>query len=155
VKKLLVGSFAVVALVAAGCGADDAEEKVNSAAQEARSIASDAQSQAESVASKAESQAESVASQAESVAEEATGRVRRVSMKDIKFIPADITVTAGEKVTWSNDDPVAHTATADNGEFDSGTMPSGDTFAWTAEGSGEIPYFCEIHPNQKGTITIE
>jgi plastocyanin len=79
----------------------------------------------------------------------------KVSMKDIKYVPANVTVRAGQKITWTNDDPVAHTVTARSGaSFDSGTIPPGDTYSQTIDRPGKIDYVCVIHPNQTGTITV-
>ena len=78
-----------------------------------------------------------------------------VSMKNIKYVPMAITVKAGQKITWTNDDPVAHTVTAKSGaSFDSGTINSGGTFAFTPKKAGTINYVCIIHPGQTGTITV-
>jgi plastocyanin len=79
----------------------------------------------------------------------------KVSMKNIKYIPMAITVKAGQKITWKNDDPVAHTVTARSGaDFDSGTVNSGGTFSFTPKKAGTIDYVCTIHPGQTGTITV-
>jgi plastocyanin len=79
----------------------------------------------------------------------------RVSMKDIKFVPQNVTVKAGQTIKWTNDDPVAHTATARSGaNFDSGTVQPGQSYSQKLTRPGRINYFCEIHPNQTGTITV-
>lgn len=80
-----------------------------------------------------------------------------VTMKDIQFEPADVKdLKAGDKVVWTNDDSVPHTATAESGaEFDSGTLEPGDTFEWKTEEAGEVSYVCTIHPQMTGTITVE
>jgi hypothetical protein len=50
-------------------------------------------------------------------------------------------------VTWVNNDTVAHTVTADDGSFDSGTLQPGQSYSRTFDGSvtGLIPYHCAIH----------
>jgi plastocyanin len=79
----------------------------------------------------------------------------KVSMKNIKFVPMDISAKVGQKITWTNDDPVAHTVTAQKGaDFDSGTVNSGGTFSFTPKKAGTIDYVCTIHPGQTGTITV-
>jgi plastocyanin len=84
----------------------------------------------------------------------ATGETK-VSMKNIKFIPMNIQAKVGQKITWTNDDPVAHTVTAEKGgDFDSGTVNSGGTFSFTPKAAGTIDYVCTIHPGQTGTITV-
>jgi plastocyanin len=85
----------------------------------------------------------------------ARGGAATVSMKNIKFLPHDLTVKAGQRITWTNDDAVAHTVTARKGaDFDSGTINSGGTFSFTPRRAGAIDYVCTIHPGQTGTITV-
>jgi plastocyanin len=85
----------------------------------------------------------------------AKGGGAAVSMKNIKYVPQDITVKSGQKITWTNDDAVAHTVTAQKGaDFDSGTINSGGTFSFTPRNAGTIDYVCTIHPGQTGTITV-
>jgi plastocyanin len=43
-----------------------------------------------------------------------------VNIHDHAFDPAQLNVAPGMTVTWVNGDTEAHTATADNGLFDSG-----------------------------------
>jgi plastocyanin len=86
------------------------------------------------------------------------GGAALVDMKNIEYVPKEITVKVGQKIDWTNGDSVAHTVTSEDGapeEFDSGTMEPGDKFSYTPKAAGEIPYFCVIHPNQKGKITVE
>lgn len=66
------------------------------------------------------------------------------------------TVSVGEEVTIRNDDGVAHTWTANDTSFDSGTIASGGgAFTYTFDEPGEYSYFCAIHPQMSGTITVE
>jgi plastocyanin len=82
----------------------------------------------------------------------AAGGGDAVSIAGFAFEPVDLQVAPGTEVTWTNDDPTPHTVTADSGEFDSGTLDAGATFAVAVDGS--VTYFCEIHPTMKGTITV-
>ena len=77
-----------------------------------------------------------------------------VSIEDFQFNPAAIEVDAGSTVTWTNNGEEPHTATADDGSFDSGTLQPGDTFSYTFDQEGEYPYLCEIHPSMTGTVTV-
>ena len=85
-----------------------------------------------------------------------TADVVKVSMKDIKYIPATAPVRTGQTVKWVNDDAVAHTVTATSGaSFDSGTVPAGGTYSWKATKAGTVKYFCTIHgPQQSGTLEV-
>ena len=67
------------------------------------------------------------------------GGAETVDMKDIKFVPADVTVPAGTTITWTNSDEVPHTVTKDGGpggDFDSGNIDPGGTFELTADVPG-------------------
>jgi plastocyanin len=85
----------------------------------------------------------------------AAGAGANVEMKNIQFVPASITVKAGQTINWKNNDAVAHTVTATGGaKFDSGTVNAGGTYKFVPTKAGTIQYMCTIHPNQKGTITV-
>ncbi len=75
------------------------------------------------------------------------------------YIPYHVTVSAGEEITWSNDDTAAHTVTsgapgAPDGLFDSSLFMAGGTFSVTLDEAGEYPYFCMVHPWMTGIITV-
>ena len=77
-------------------------------------------------------------------------------MKDIKFNPATVTVKAGDKVTWTNNDTVGHDVTGD--DFDSGDpggLQNGDTFAHTFDKAGTFDYVCTVHPGMEGSVTVK
>ncbi len=78
-----------------------------------------------------------------------------IDMKDIKYVPAKASAKVGQTVRWTNSDPVAHTVTATSGsDIDSGTINANDTYEAKFTRAGTVAYFCEIHPNQKGTVTV-
>jgi plastocyanin len=86
------------------------------------------------------------------------GGAETVDMKDIKYVPADITVDAGTTITWTNSDQVPHTVTKDGGpgpDFDSGNIDPGGTYEETFDTPGTIDYVCTIHPGQEGSVTVE
>jgi plastocyanin len=87
----------------------------------------------------------------------ASGDVVKVNMKDIKFVPADITVKVGQKIEWTDTDgQIPHTVTSQTkgADFDSGTLQPGATFDYTPTKAGTINYICTIHSGQTGTITV-
>lgn len=72
------------------------------------------------------------------------------------FQLSSTTVAPGAEVTFRNDDSVAHTATADDGSFDSGSVPAGGSATFTApDAPGEVAFHCEIHPSMTATLTVE
>jgi len=82
-------------------------------------------------------------------------KVTDATIKNMAFSPAQITVAAGSTVNWTNQDSTAHTVTADNGQFSSGNLSSGDSFQFTFKTPGTYAYHCGIHPNMQGTIVVK
>ena len=78
-----------------------------------------------------------------------------VVIQDFVFKPAELTVTAGTKVTWINKDEAPHTATSVDKKFNSGGMDTDDKFSFVFNDKGEYPYFCALHPQMKSTITVK
>lgn len=78
-----------------------------------------------------------------------------VSIQNFKFSPASLTVAPGTTVTWTNNDAVAHTVTADNGSFDSKVIAPGQSFSYTFAAPGSVSYHCAIHPMMKGTVMVQ
>jgi plastocyanin len=75
------------------------------------------------------------------------------------YQPNPVQVSTGATVTWTNDDAQPHTATsgqnaAPDGRFDSSIMAPGATFEHTFTEAGEYPYFCLLHPNMVGTVSV-
>jgi plastocyanin len=85
---------------------------------------------------------------------DAAATITEVSVVDVAFQPADIEVPAGTTVEWTNDDPFAHTVTARDGAFDSGSMDGGETFSQVFSEPGTVEYYCAIHPSMTGTVTV-
>ena len=77
------------------------------------------------------------------------------------FIPGTATVDLGGKVIFSNTDSAAHTFSAGSaadgptGEFDTSMVMAGNSYEWTADVVGEIPYFCMVHPWMDGVIIVQ
>jgi LPXTG-motif cell wall-anchored protein len=77
-----------------------------------------------------------------------------VTISDFKFAPGSVTVNVGDTVTWSNNGPTGHSATATNGSFDTGVLSKGSSGSHTFTQAGTFSYFCKPHPFMKGTITV-
>jgi plastocyanin len=77
----------------------------------------------------------------------------RVSIHGMAFDPADLTVNVGDRIEWTNDDMVPHTATA-AGLFDSGPIAVGGHYRTTATRSGRVPYICTLHTTMQGAFTV-
>ena len=82
-------------------------------------------------------------------------RVHTIAISGFKFLPDTLTVKTGETVEWKNEDAVVHTATADDKTFDSGNIAPGKSWTFVAGKPGTYTYICTIHPNMKGTLTVQ
>jgi plastocyanin len=71
------------------------------------------------------------------------------------FGPATLTVTVGDTVTWTNADSMPHTASAEDGAFDSGNLDPGQAFSFTFTEPGTYEYRCDYHSDMQGTIVVE
>ena len=76
------------------------------------------------------------------------------------YLPASVSINAGDTVAWSNDDTAAHTVSSGSptngpdGIFDSSLFMSGKTFEVTFDDAGSYDYFCMVHPWMKGTVQV-
>lgn len=78
-----------------------------------------------------------------------------VTIEGFAYSPGTVTVTVGDTVTWTNRDGASHTATADDGSWDTGGIPSSasDTIRFTT--AGEFRYRCTIHPDMTGRVIVQ
>jgi plastocyanin len=78
-----------------------------------------------------------------------------VLIKDYAFAPETQTVTAGQTVTWTNQDDFPHYVITDAGTaLDSGDIDPGKTYTATLPTRGTYAYHCNIHNTMKGTILV-
>src|SRR5215217_7781534 len=84
----------------------------------------------------------------------AQGETMTVSIKNFAFNPPNTTVSAGTTVTWVNNDQTAHTVTANDGAFDSGTLQPGQSYSFAFDKAGTYAYHCNIHPDMTATVTV-
>ncbi|MBL1075105.1 cupredoxin family copper-binding protein [Nocardia sp. 2] len=80
-----------------------------------------------------------------------------VQVTDMKFSPANITVKAGDTVTWKFDDKAPH-AVQGIGDvamgINSPIFHKGE-WSYTFTSPGTYRYLCPLHPDMKGTVTVE
>lgn len=84
----------------------------------------------------------------------------KVKIKDFLYDPEAITVSAGTKLTFTNQDDAPHTATSGSsptgdGVFDTGTLTKGQSKSINATKAGTFAYYCAIHPFMKGTVIVK
>jgi plastocyanin len=81
-------------------------------------------------------------------------RAVKVEIADNAYSPDPVRVQTGGKVIWQNMDSTPHTATADDGSFDTGPLEEGKLKSETFKQAGTYAYHCEIHPSMHGTVEV-
>jgi plastocyanin len=77
-----------------------------------------------------------------------------VVIEGMVFAPATLVVRRGERITWVNRDLVAHTVTARDGSFDSGSIAAGASWSTVATRVGRRAYTCSLHPTMTAILDI-
>jgi plastocyanin len=77
-----------------------------------------------------------------------------ISIRNFMFSPMTLTVTAGTKVSFHNYDQTAHTATAINGGFNTGTVKPGQSVTVTMHKAGTYKYHCLFHAFMVARIVV-
>lgn len=77
----------------------------------------------------------------------------KITMENLEFAPAEVSLKIGDTVEWINKDVFAHTATARNGDFDI-NLPAKKSATSVVKKAGTVEYFCRFHPNMKATLKI-
>jgi plastocyanin len=73
------------------------------------------------------------------------------------FSLTDLTVAPGAEIVLDNQGSAPHTATADDGAFDTGQVSGGDTSdpVTAPDEPGSYAFHCEVHPSMTATLTVE
>ena len=85
-------------------------------------------------------------------AKAASHAVHVVQIRNMAFQPSTLQMQAGDRVTFVNMDAAPHTATADNGSFDTGRLGRGDEATLQIVSAGTYSFFCAVHPTMRGQI---
>jgi LPXTG-motif cell wall-anchored protein len=78
-----------------------------------------------------------------------------VAIADFSFAPATLTINQGDTVTWVNNGPTPHSATANNGSFNTGILKAGQSASHTFAQAGTYSYYCQPHPFMKASIVVQ
>jgi plastocyanin len=87
-----------------------------------------------------------------SVAAPASAANVTVELLTITFVPATVTIKAGDSVIWTNTTGI-HNVVADDGSFTSGPAKGGTwTYSHTFNTPGEFTYYCVVHASAATTV---
>jgi plastocyanin len=77
-----------------------------------------------------------------------------VRISDFEFVPSNVSVPIGSRVTWLNEDSAPHDATAQSGDWATQTLQDGESEAVAFDAPGTWEYYCTIHPYMEGVIRV-
>jgi plastocyanin len=83
------------------------------------------------------------------------GKARKVTIENLAYSPAKVSIKKGEKVTWTNKDNQDHTVNESAGVFTSGNIKPGKSYSYTFDKAGTYSYKCKHHPRMKGTVEVK
>ncbi|HET7507221.1 MAG TPA: cupredoxin family copper-binding protein [Solirubrobacterales bacterium] len=154
-KPLLLAALVALSLGLAACGGggSDSSEPASSVAEEVEEAGEEAGESAEEAGEEAEEAGEE-ATESEPAPSGEAKKAEKVQIVEFSYEPDPVVVQVGGKVTWQNEDSAPHTATADDGSFDTGTIEEGKIGSATFKEAGTFTYFCEIHPTMHGTVEV-
>jgi plastocyanin len=85
-----------------------------------------------------------------------TSTMPKVTQHDRKFVPDLLAITAGETVSFPNDDPFLHNVFSQSParKFDLGSFKRGDSKEKPFPDPGVVDVYCNIHPEMAATILV-
>jgi plastocyanin len=79
-----------------------------------------------------------------------------IKIDQFNFVPMTMTVAAGTRVTWTNEDDVPHTVVSDDTKtFKSKALDTGEHFSYAFTKPGKYHYFCSVHPKMVAEIDVQ
>ena len=147
-KSLLTAALVALSLGLVACGSSgsgsSSEAETAPAGQESGS----------GEASEGETGSEGASGESEAAPSGEAQKSEKVQIVEFTYEPDPVVVQVGGKVTWQNEDSAPHTATADDGSFDTGTIEEGKLGSATFKEAGTFTYHCTIHPTMHGTVEV-
>jgi len=78
-----------------------------------------------------------------------------VKIVDFEYEPKAVTVKAGSRITWENEDATNHTVSFKKGPGDIGNVDPRKKLKAGFDTPGRLAYVCQYHPNMKGTVVVQ
>jgi plastocyanin len=78
----------------------------------------------------------------------------QLTIDNFTFKPDAVTVPAGTRIVWVNDDDIPHSIVETTGKFHSPALDTEDKFSFIFDKAGSYEYFCGLHPHMKGKVVV-
>ena len=82
-------------------------------------------------------------------------QAERSSISGYAYQPVTVTAGVGSRITFTNHDATAHTATSNKPAFDTGTLKPGHSGTVTLKQAGTYTYYCQFHAFMHGTVVVK
>jgi amicyanin len=79
-----------------------------------------------------------------------------VQIANFAFAPQVLTVTAGDSITWTNQDEAPHTVTTTSAPraISSPMLSKGQSFTFRFTVPGTYSYYCAVHPDMRAQVVV-
>ncbi len=84
----------------------------------------------------------------------ASAATHQVAIQGMAFSPATLSVAPGDVIVFTNMDNAPHTATANDGSWDTGRLNRGQSAQIAVSAGMDGTYFCNFHRSMKGSFTV-
>ncbi|MGI9510254.1 MAG: plastocyanin/azurin family copper-binding protein [Geminicoccaceae bacterium] len=77
-----------------------------------------------------------------------------IEIKRFEFNPSILEVRPGDQIRWTSRDISPHTATADDGSWDTGELIKGQSATVKVAENMSTAYLCAFHPNMRAQLIV-
>jgi YVTN family beta-propeller protein len=78
----------------------------------------------------------------------------KISIANFAFAPAEISIAAGQAVTWTNDDGAPHGLAYKDGVQGTDLLLPGQSFSRSYDKAGTYDYICAVHAYMTGKVVV-
>jgi len=80
---------------------------------------------------------------------------KTVTIQNIRYTPSAVSVARGDKVRWTwRDGSIRHDVRFSSGGFKASPLQSKGSYSLTFKKKGTYRYFCSVHGEMKGRVTV-
>lgn len=84
----------------------------------------------------------------------ASGTVHEVAIRGFTYVPAHVTIRAGDVVRWTNEDAAPHDAVELGQQWQTPLLKTGESGEVRFDRPGLQSYYCTVHPAMRGTVEV-
>lgn len=77
-----------------------------------------------------------------------------IEIENFAYAAPDMAIRPGDTVVFVNRDLAPHTATANDGSWDTGLLKQGESFELTITAKTAADYFCRFHPAMTAALKL-